>query len=619
MAYNSYTNTSSVGGCPTPPPCPACGGLECLCRPRFYAGQQLTADDLNRLENYVVAKNKLHNRYLNGWGVVCGLEIVCSPCGDTVRVKPGYALSPCGEDIIVCNGTTVPVGSLIKACRPANTPDCLSPWQTTQDNCKEATDKWILAICYDEKQTRGSQSYGGVSGSGSHCACSGASSCGCGCQSSTNKTATNHRSASSIQAPQCEPTLICEGYTFRVYKDPAYKQDTAFDPGPLIEKITACQKEHERQTKAIPAQTESPPVRYQWCCTFKQYLYDLLVTEGVYDCTLADQLAIIQCPNPDPNNGDFDGQWKIALAQLMKVYDGFYSHCLCSALLPSCPEPVTTDCVPLAAITVRRSDYKVLNVCNWGVRKFAVTLPNLGYWLSPILAPLAFILNNRIENQCCEPLDLKEYIAKLYRPPNANIQGAQLAQANTPENAQVSIIAAGRNETKPPEGEIAGLFHQIFSIFSPEKSTPDGAASVPAKNTATVPATNTTVSTNTPIPPEKEFTTLLYQALMDPDRGFDAKALVLFNALGAKDADGRPLLSDLESRNPAQFVLLNQVIAPLIRDVIPEPSKTIAGKASTNAFVTDAATAQAAQIARLSSIVDELAAQVAQLSSKLPK
>src|ERR1700722_1031417 len=66
-------------------PCPDCGGLDCLCRPRFFAGQLLTEQDLNRLENYIIAKNQLHNRYLVGRGVVCGLELTCSPCANTVR------------------------------------------------------------------------------------------------------------------------------------------------------------------------------------------------------------------------------------------------------------------------------------------------------------------------------------------------------------------------------------------------------------------------------------------------------------------------------------------------------------------------------------------------------
>src|SRR5689334_1481208 len=81
------------------PVCPACGGLKCLCRPRFFPGQLLTDEDLNRLEHYIVEKNRLHNRYLVGWGVACGLEVVCDACdSDRVIVRTGYALSPCGDD-----------------------------------------------------------------------------------------------------------------------------------------------------------------------------------------------------------------------------------------------------------------------------------------------------------------------------------------------------------------------------------------------------------------------------------------------------------------------------------------------------------------------------------------
>ena len=82
--------------------CPECGGLECLCRPRFFAGQLLTEEDLNRLDHYIVEKNKLHNRHLIGWGVVCGLEVECHPCEEQIVVRQGYALSPCGDDIVVC-------------------------------------------------------------------------------------------------------------------------------------------------------------------------------------------------------------------------------------------------------------------------------------------------------------------------------------------------------------------------------------------------------------------------------------------------------------------------------------------------------------------------------------
>src|SRR3954453_19853802 len=84
---------------PSCQPCPDCGGLECLCRPRFFAGQLLTEQDLNRLDHYITEKHKLHNRHLWGSGVVCGLEVRCAPCDELVTVTDGYALSPCVEDI----------------------------------------------------------------------------------------------------------------------------------------------------------------------------------------------------------------------------------------------------------------------------------------------------------------------------------------------------------------------------------------------------------------------------------------------------------------------------------------------------------------------------------------
>ena len=54
--YSSLAARTTTDPCA---PCPECGGLECLCRPRFFAGQLLTEADLNRLDHYIVAKNRL--------------------------------------------------------------------------------------------------------------------------------------------------------------------------------------------------------------------------------------------------------------------------------------------------------------------------------------------------------------------------------------------------------------------------------------------------------------------------------------------------------------------------------------------------------------------------------
>src|SRR4051794_26209357 len=96
--------------------CPACTGLLCLDRPRFFAGQLLSEAELNGELEYILAKQRLHNRYLHGPGTVCGLEVVCSNCEGQVIVKPGYAIDPCGNDVIVCDEQSFDVLKAIKAC-----------------------------------------------------------------------------------------------------------------------------------------------------------------------------------------------------------------------------------------------------------------------------------------------------------------------------------------------------------------------------------------------------------------------------------------------------------------------------------------------------------------------
>jgi hypothetical protein len=75
----------------------------------------LTEDDLQSLGDYVVAKNRLHNRSLMGSGVVCGLQVTCPPCGcGTVVVNPGYAIDCCGNDIAVACPQTLDINQMVR-------------------------------------------------------------------------------------------------------------------------------------------------------------------------------------------------------------------------------------------------------------------------------------------------------------------------------------------------------------------------------------------------------------------------------------------------------------------------------------------------------------------------
>jgi hypothetical protein len=117
------TGCACGGGCST------CQGQDFV-RPRFFAGQLLTEDDLGLLGSYVVEKSRLHNRSLFGQGVVCGLMVTCDPCGGgSVTVQPGYALDCCGNDLVVNCAQTVDVNGLVKRLRIERTGgvDCGDP------------------------------------------------------------------------------------------------------------------------------------------------------------------------------------------------------------------------------------------------------------------------------------------------------------------------------------------------------------------------------------------------------------------------------------------------------------------------------------------------------------
>lgn len=78
------------------------GPVGALTRPYYEAGHWLAAGDLRSEQSYRSQRLRRHNRYLHGWGVVCGLLVVAAvdPAQPwAVTVCPGYALGPWGDEI----------------------------------------------------------------------------------------------------------------------------------------------------------------------------------------------------------------------------------------------------------------------------------------------------------------------------------------------------------------------------------------------------------------------------------------------------------------------------------------------------------------------------------------
>lgn len=544
--------------CDPRPVCPACGGLECLCRPRFFAGQLLTEEDLNRLNHYIVAKNRLHNRHLFGTGVVCGLEVVCSACdpsgNSAVVVRPGYALSPCGNDIVVCRDEVVDICDLINRCRPRRD-DCVQPGHSgpaaADEDHVRGQEEWVLAICYQEKASRGVTAL-----RGSSCSCGGRGSCGCGgghshashgsgaatgeagcgCGGGSTKPARTQAGAKAgPRPPQCEPTLTCEGYTFAVYKVPRAERERQVDPGVLIKRFICCLVPLFEQLTKLPSGQVTPKQMYDWLTNFIDVVRDFVSEEGVYDCAAVSRLNAIVVPVPAPNQTlpQYMHSWRAAFVQVLEVLSAVFQKCLCGALLPPCPGPELNDCVPIATVTVTRDRCAVRHICNIGNRKFLITWPSVQYWLSwlPLFSswiPGGTTLRKLIDALCC-----------------------------TPVVGRFASVAAGEINLRPAAQPTAVSPAGVLGA-----AAPGGGEAVSAAGG------------------RHPFTQLMAEAIIGGAK-VDVGTLLLAG-LGATGKGGTPLVSDLDLQYPGQAMLVHQVVGPAVAPLVPLLSALSSGAAETS-------------------------------------
>lgn len=496
---------SSKGGCCS---CGSsgCSTLKCLCRPKFYSGQMLTDEDLNGLEDYVVNKNRLHNRFLHGWGVVCGLEVVCDPCTKNVIVRTGYAIDPCGDDIVVCEDATAQIDTLIadyyKEHRTGSS--CNPNGQGVPDDCINHTNKWILAICYDERLSRGSRPLRDPGKSGCSCGCGGGSSCGCG--QKNGKTATKVQT--SANPFPCEPNSICEGYKFKLLRPPtpsSTDDDGTLDKllsDPLVSKVLACLANIFNSLPKNEGTTNIEKAAY--LCDLKDAMMRLLQQSNYHDCTLLSLVQAVECP--DPGDNAFDQKFTAAKNALLQIVVSLFKSCFCSSLLPPCDDGSVGDCVPLAEITVRGSDYKVMSICNWSNRRFAVTVPMLGYWMNWLLSLLD--IRGKIEDKCCAETERKNF--------EVDRSGSVIAGQRITMNRMTASSAATETEAKA-EHPLTAMVTRLMS----------GGTSID---------------------------------------GFESLPLA---ALGLKAKGGRSLATEDELLNPVAAFMLGQVAAPIAESLRP--------------------------------------------------
>jgi hypothetical protein len=539
---SSYAPAKDNGSC-CPPVCADCGLLECLCRPRFFAGQLLTEQDLNRLDAYVRAKNRLHTLQLHGYGVVNGLEVRCEPCGSGVVVTTGYAISPCGDDIIVCCDTSVDVCALIKKCRPVD--DTCRPFAgTAAKDCAELIEDWVLAIRYTENPARGvaalrmgptcscgaspgtcscgqTQATCGCGKNSVSCRCGGKkNACGCGKPAASCNCGKKSTAKPRAMPAECEPTVLCEGYAFDVCLAPKKKPQDPRDEnaitGAFWERFMCCINELGDTLPELPGPPttqsfqQNPQAWNLWCCQTKQAMIAYFTDGPESDCTLAEQLSLVLCP--DPTDQNFANEMLAVLTALAFPLLEAILACFCHSLLPPAPCGTTEDRIPLAVVRVRKRDCKVVSVCNFTpLRKTVLTFPTLAYWLS--LIPLGSALSDLIHQLCCTPLFQRGDQPPDQPPPDPAIRAARNAE---------------RRDT-------------TFSHANPTLS-----ADVLAR--------------------DQTFAALVRSAVARGTAPVDPKDIV--GGLLRLDFGGTQPLSKEERANPPQFLLFNQVLRPIATSLL---------------------------------------------------
>lgn len=438
--------------CDCAPACPDCGGLSCVCRPRFFAGQCLTDVELNGIMEYVRDRNRQQNR-LFGTGVVCGLEVSCDPCGNgSVTVSPGHAISPCGEDIVVCSPTSVPVCDLINRCRERDPyeRDC-PPYGPPNAECGQREETWILYIRYAEQVSRpmtplkssvgcgcgghstGSGGCGCGGGAKGGCGCGGGdakSACGCGGHSTTSSGGCGCGGSKSTKSsarvpdrcapptacapprrgrpyqPECEPTVVCETFTFSMTKvepDPHKDREPLRTDSPfercrrdLAESLPDRPKDSYRVKQPTPTALAEWSA---WCCNVHEALRRVLSRRALHDCSLLERLRAVPCPSPE--DGHFATLMNTAEIAFADIAGDLLRSCLCSSLLPPCPESVADDRVALATVVIRRDPCSVKSICNWEVRSVVLTPNAIMYWLGLVGGTDA--MRSAVERLCCGP------------------------------------------------------------------------------------------------------------------------------------------------------------------------------------------------------------------------
>ncbi len=74
-------------------------------RTNYFIGRLLGVEDFQREQDYLIGRQRRHNRYAHGWGVLHGLGIHVE--GDAAHIEPGMAIDCEGNELELVEQSTV--------------------------------------------------------------------------------------------------------------------------------------------------------------------------------------------------------------------------------------------------------------------------------------------------------------------------------------------------------------------------------------------------------------------------------------------------------------------------------------------------------------------------------
>jgi len=151
-------------------------GAGALERPRYYARQLITPDIMTLGDDYFRVRLRRHNRFLHGWGVVCGALVCVVPAKEptveqpnqpwVVQVQPGFAVTPTGDEVeIVANKTVSLRNGLTPSASSGD--DWSDPW-CTEVYTDQPSGPVYVAVRYREFRVQPVLSQPGGCGCGDH-------------------------------------------------------------------------------------------------------------------------------------------------------------------------------------------------------------------------------------------------------------------------------------------------------------------------------------------------------------------------------------------------------------------------------------------------------------------